>query len=132
RRSTVASCEVARAETFRANALLPQSSARVCRATNTPLGHVSSGCIYSGAKVFENGAMRVERDLNRPEVRRLFEAGQLFGFTEQDEPNFSFRNPPCSFHSGTKALAEESVRDGQAYVGRLGLQFNERDEPGNL
>ena len=77
--------------------------------------------------------MRVETDLNRPETRKLFEAQQLFGFTERDEPNFSFRRPPCSFHSGTKALAEESICEGQqAYIWRPRLPFNERDEPSNL
>src|SRR2546430_6828446 len=42
-RPNVDACELARAETFRANTLLPQTIARVCPATNTPLGHVSSG-----------------------------------------------------------------------------------------
>ena len=26
------------------------------------------------------------------------------GWGEDDEPNFSFRSPPCSFYSGRKAL----------------------------
>ena len=34
-----------------ANAILPQMIARVCLMTKTPWGHVSSGTIYSGAKV---------------------------------------------------------------------------------
>src|SRR6266567_2244311 len=67
----VDACELARKETFQANTLLPQMIARVCRATNTPLGHVSTGCLYSGAKVFENGETRVETDLNGPDVRKV-------------------------------------------------------------
>ncbi len=49
----VDACEEARVETFQANTLLPQIIARVCTMTNTPWGHVSSACIYSGAKVYE-------------------------------------------------------------------------------
>src|SRR5437879_3528494 len=60
----VDACEFARAETVQGNALFPQTVARVCFMTNTAWGHVSSGCIYSGAKVEENGALFVERDLN--------------------------------------------------------------------
>ena len=134
-RPNVDACELYRMETFQGNTLLPQMVANVCQLTNTPLAHVSTGCIYSGAKVFENGRMRVERDLNEPEIRQLFEShrGRVFGFTEQDEPNFSFRRTPCNFYSGTKALAEESLRDSrQTYIWRPRIPFNERDEPCNL
>src|SRR5437667_1845040 len=61
-RPNVDACEVARAETVHGNVLFPQTVARVCSMTNTPWGHVSSGCIYAGAKVEENGCCRVERD----------------------------------------------------------------------
>jgi dTDP-4-dehydrorhamnose reductase len=120
---------------LQANTLLPQTVARACMMMNTPWGHVSSGSIYSGAKVYENQQMRVEKDLNRPDLRQRFEAHPeaFFGFTELDEPNFSFRQPPCSFYSGTKALAEEAIRkDGRNYIWRLRLPFNEQDEPSNL
>jgi UDP-glucose 4,6-dehydratase len=79
--------------------------------------------------------MRIEKDLNRPEMRRLF-AGQpdkFYGFSEWDEPNFSFRHGPCNFYSGTKALAEEAIRGvGQNYIWRPRMIFNECDEPRNL
>ena len=131
----VDACESAREEVLCANALLPQTIARACLMTNTPWGHVSSGSIYVGAKVAEWGRMRVERDLNRPELRRLF-AGQpekFCGFSEWDEPNFSFRHGPCNFYSGTKALAEEAIRGvGQNYIWRPRMLFNECDEPRNL
>jgi len=133
-RPSVDACESARAETVQANALFPQTVARVCFMTNTPWGHVSSGCIYSGAKVGENGAMRVERDLSAPRLQQRFaeHPEQFHGFSESDEPNFSFRYPPCSFYSGTKALAEESLRGlGQNYIWRPRMVFDEVDHPRN-
>ena len=128
-------CEIHRAETVRANTLLPQTVGRVCYLTKTPLAHVSSGCIYSGAKVAENGGFQVERDLSRPEIRRLFEAqpARFRGFAESDEPNFTFRSPPCSFYSGTKALAEEALRwFNQTYLWRPGWVFDAVAHPRNL
>ncbi|MGD0348717.1 MAG: sugar nucleotide-binding protein [Verrucomicrobiota bacterium] len=132
----VDSCELAQEEVLCANALLPQTIARVCLMTDTPWGHVSSGSIYVGAKVAaEWGRMRIERDLNHPELRRLF-AGhpeKVQGFTEWDEPNFSFRHAPCNFYSGTKALAEEAIRGvGLSYIWRPRMLFNECDETRNL
>ena len=45
---------------------------------------------------------------------------------------FSFRNSPSNFYSGTKALAEEAIREiGQSYLWRPRLPFNEREEPCN-
>jgi dTDP-4-dehydrorhamnose reductase len=117
-----------------ANAILPQMIARVCLMTKTPWGHVSSGTIYSGAKVQANQSVAVERDLGNPDLLDLFAAHpeRFRGFTELDEPNFTFHSAPCNFFSGTKALAEEAIRDvGQSYIWRLRLAFNERDEPCN-
>jgi dTDP-4-dehydrorhamnose reductase len=126
--------DVARERAMLANALLPQMVARACLMTKTPLGHVSSGSIYTGAKVTEGGQTRIERNLNRPQTRELYEAhpDRFRGFNELDEPNFSFRCPPCSFYSGTKALAEEAIRDiGQCYIWRPRHPFNDRDEDCN-
>jgi len=131
----VDACEATREETLFANTLLPQTIARVCLLTNTPWGHISSGGIYTGAKIIDGGKMRVIRDLNQPEARRLFEQSpeNLFGFTEWDEPNFSFRHAPCNFYSGTKALAEEAIRGiGQSYIWRPGTPFGEHSEPRNF
>jgi UDP-glucose 4,6-dehydratase len=56
----------------------------------------------------------------------------VLGYTETDEPNFTFRRPPCSFYSGTKALAEEAIRDlGQVYIWRPRIPFDETDHPRN-
>ncbi len=136
-RPNVDACEIARAETVQGNALFPQTVARVCLMTNTPWGHVSSGCIYSGAKVNtgNNGDLRIVSDLNDPNVRRDYEnhARQFHGFSETDEPNFSFRSPPCSFYSGTKALGEEALRGtDQCYIWRLRIPFDEFDHPKNF
>jgi dTDP-4-dehydrorhamnose reductase len=117
------------------NAVLPQMIARICLMTKTPWGHVSSGEIYSGAKVLEDGALRTETDLSRPDLRQLFEKepARFLGYTELDEPNFSFRNSPSNFYSGTKALAEEAIQElGQIYIWRPKLPFSERDEPCNF
>jgi dTDP-4-dehydrorhamnose reductase len=130
----VDACETARAETLQGNTLLPQTIGQACAAAGIPWGHISSGCIYTGAKITRDGATRVEPDLTRPELRDLVERdpAAVHGFTETDEPNFSFRRPPCSFYSGTKALAEEAVSGmGQTYVWRLRIPFDEFDNPRN-
>lgn len=127
-------CETARADTLQGNTLFPLTVAHACQAAGIPWGHVSSGCIYTGAKILENGVERVEPDLMRPDVREWREAHPeaVRGFVETDEPNFSFRRPPCSFYSGTKALAEEAIAGvGRSYLWRLRIPFDERDSPRN-
>lgn len=128
--------ESAHWEVLCANALLPQTIARVCLMTNTPWAHVSSANIYAGAKVeMPDGQMRIERDLNRPEIRRWFASHpeKFRGFTELDEPNLTFRRAPCNFYSGSKALAEEVVQGmGRCYIWRPGTIFDERDDGRNL
>ena len=131
----VDACEMSREETLWGNTLLPQTVARVCLMTNTPWAHISTGSIYSGAKIVDSSGTRVMRDLNTPEMRCLFELnpGLFHGFNERDEPNFSFRSAPCNFYSGTKALAEEAVvKMGQNFIWRLQNPFNEIDRLPNL
>ena len=130
----VDACELDKAGTLVGNALLPQTIAHACAAAKIPWGHVSSGCIYSGAKVFENGKVRVEKDFTKPELRALVEQNPsaILGFTESDAPNFSFRDQPCSFYSGTKALGEEAIANiGQSYIWRLRIPFDEFDNKRN-
>ena len=107
----VDACENAKADTLAGNTLLPQAIAHACLATGTPWGHVSSGCIYSGAKVKRSASVTIEKDLSKPDLKSLAteNPNALQGYTESEEPNFSFRQLPCSFYSGTKALAEESI-----------------------
>src|ERR1051325_2629208 len=129
------SCETQRAETVQANTLLPQTIARVCYLTQTPWGHVSSGCIYSGAKIARNGGWEIAPNLNAPEIRELFreQPDRLRGFSETDEPNFTFRSPPSSFYSGTKGLAEEALRwCEQTYLWRPKAMFDEFKHPRNF
>ena len=125
-------CEGAREDTLFANTLLPQTIARVCAMTDTPWGHVSSGCIYRGAKMISSGRTQ---NVEGAELLRLFAEcpEKICGYTEWDEPNFAFRHTPCNFYCGTKALAEEAIRGlGQVYIWRPGMPFNERGEPRNL
>lgn len=133
-RPNVDACETAKAETLAGNVLLPQTIAQACAVAEIPWGHVSSGCVYTGAKIVEGGKMRVEKDLTRPELRALVEKSPeaIRGFTEEDAPNFSFRSPPCSFYSGAKALAEEAMAGiGKSYRWRLRIPFDEFDNARN-
>jgi dTDP-4-dehydrorhamnose reductase len=126
----VDACEKNWADTLQGNTLFPAMVAHACAAHGVPFGHVSSGCIYAGAKI--DG--RVEKDLTTPEAKALFakNPGAIKGFTEQDEPNFTFRRLPCSFYSGTKALGEEALQPvGQHYIWRLRIPFDQFDNPRN-
>jgi dTDP-4-dehydrorhamnose reductase len=130
----VDACELHKADTLQGNTLFPQTVAQACAAAGIPWGHVSSGCIYSGAKVMVSGSLRAEKDFTKPELRALVEKTPqaIHGFTETDAPNFSFRDGPCSFYSGTKALGEEAIAGiGQSYVWRLRIPFDEFDNARN-
>ncbi len=133
----VDACEHSREEVMHANMILPQQIAQISRLTNTPWAHVSSGCIFSGVKI-RNGApetQRIERDLPGSELARKHneQPGSLVGFSEIDEPNFSFLSPPCNFYSGTKALGEEAIgRPDSCYILRPGLPLSSQDHPRNL
>jgi dTDP-4-dehydrorhamnose reductase len=130
----VDACELHKADTLQGNTLFPQTVAHACAAAKIPWGHVSSGCIYSGAKIVEKGKTRTEKDFTKPELRTLVEKSRksIHGFTETDTPNFSFRDGPCSFYSGTKALGEEAIAGmGQSYIWRLRIPFDEFDNTRN-
>jgi UDP-glucose 4,6-dehydratase len=104
----VDACEEAKAECLSGNAVLPGIIREVCEDLKISWGHVSSGCIYSG---------------RRPDG---------MGWKEEDSPNFSFRSPPCSFYSGTKALGEELLEGSEnCYIWRLRIPFNEERSPRN-
>jgi dTDP-4-dehydrorhamnose reductase len=107
-RPNVDACELHKAECLAGNAVLPGIIREACEHLKLPWGHVSSGCIYTGA---------------RPDGT---------GFTEQDPPNFSFRQNNCSFYSGCKALGEEVLLGAErCYVWRLRIPFDENDSPRN-
>lgn len=130
-RPNVDACEQAQAETLHGNVLFPLNLAHACRLGGIPLGHVSSGCIYTGAKLRIDGRERPQKNLFEAQwiARFLAEPQEFRGYTEDDEPNFSFRHPPCSFYSGSKALAEEALTSSgaQCYVWRLRMPFDEID-----
>lgn len=107
-RPNVDACEVAKSACLAGNALLPGIIREACEKAGIPWGHVSSGCIFTGAK--PDGS----------------------GFAESDAPNFSFRQNNCSFYSGCKALGEELLEGAEnCLVWRLRIPFDENDSPRN-
>ena len=107
-RPNVDACEIAKTECLAGNAVLPGVIRSACDAAGVPWGHVSSGCIFTGA---------------RPDGS---------GFREDDAPNFSFRTNNCSFYSGCKALGEEVLSGAdQCFIWRLRIPFSEVDSPRN-
>lgn len=130
----VDACESQRADTILANVVLPQTVSAACAAAQIPWAQISSGCIYTGARILEKGCERIEKDLTLPELRELVDnhPESVSGFNEADPPNFTFRAPPTSFYSGTKALCEEVLaQDAQVYVCRLRIPFDEWDHGRN-
>lgn len=104
----VDACEKDKTNCLFGNAVLPGRIAEACAAAGVPWGHVSSGCIYTGA---------------RPDGS---------GFTEEDTPNFTFRQNNCSFYSGTKALGEELLAQvSDVFIWRLRIPFDCRNTPRN-
>ena len=125
-------CEVQRTETILGNIVLAQTVAQACDAAGARLAAVSSGCIYTGAKVQnEDGYWSIREDLNAPDLSGLLasRSARIQGFDETDAPNFTFENG-SSFYSGTKAIAEKVLLDfPSTYVWRLRMPFEERDHP---
>ena len=102
----VDACESNKGEAIKGNVVLLDTIAKACKSLDIKWGHISSGCIYNG---YTEG-----------------------GFSETDEPNFSFRKPPCSWYSGTKALGEEVLSDyDNVYVWRLRIPFNNENTSRN-
>jgi dTDP-4-dehydrorhamnose reductase len=100
----VDACEKNKASTLAGNVYLPIRIGNACAGLGIPWLHVSSGCVYNGPGPFN----------------------------ETDTPNFSFAHPPCSFYSGSKALAENCIAHcPQTYICRLRLPFDECDGPRN-
>jgi dTDP-4-dehydrorhamnose reductase len=130
----VDACEAAKADTLQGNALFPQVLAHACAALDIPWGHVSSGCIFAGAWVDYDNGWVVEKDMTKPEFVAIAKDSpeKIRGFDETMTPNFSFRDQPCSFYSGTKALGEEAIEGvGQNYIWRLRIPFDEFDNHRN-
>ena len=100
-------CEVKKRDTIMGNVMLPKIISLACLSEKINWGHVSSGCLYNG----DNGGG---------------------GFTEDDEPNFSFDSESYSFYSGSKALAEKILKeDPTCYIWRLRMPFDNINGPRN-
>lgn len=131
----VDACENQKAETIAGNVTLAQTVATSCEVAGIKLGFVSTGCIYSGAKVQrECGTWVVKDNLTEPYIYELLEkrSDRVKGFSEQDQPNFSFARNNCSFYSGTKGLAEEVMAGfPNFYIWRLRIPFDEKENKRN-
>jgi dTDP-4-dehydrorhamnose reductase len=130
----VDACELQKEETMKGNVDFPKMLAQVCHELGIPWGHVSSGCIFSGCLVEQDGKWTAEKNMNQDYIRKiaLTEPNRLKGFDESFVPNFSFNDGPCSYYSGTKALGEEAIKGiGSHYVWRLRIPFNEINNPRN-
>ena len=104
----VDACELDKVGTIHGNITWPQILTDWCMLNDIPLGHVSSGCIYEGRRSDGNP------------------------FTEEDEPNFSFKYNNSSFYSGTKAIAETIVSKWEkSYIWRLRIPFEEYNNSRN-
>jgi len=104
----VDACELDKEATIHGNISWPQILTDWCMLNDIPLGHVSSGCIYTGRR--SDGK----------------------AFTEEDAPNFTFEQNNCSFYSGTKAIAEKIVNKWEkSYIWRLRIPFEENNNPRN-
>lgn len=130
----VDACETDQASTIAGNVALPLVIAHACAECDVPWGHVSSGCIYNGAKFFNNGEWRIETNLTSRVAQETIQQSpeSVRGFSEADSPNFTFRQPPCSFYSGTKALAEELLASAhRLFIWRLRIPFDHQHHPRN-
>lgn len=100
----VDACEQNKMDCMMGNVIMPQMLIKVCAVESVPILHVSSGCIYNGPGPWK----------------------------EEDPPNFCFDRLPCSWYSGTKALAEDLMTSyGKAWICRLRIPFDEMDGPRN-
>ncbi len=94
----VSACENNKAECLESNVILPAKLNKVCLENGAVFANISTGCIYDG---YEKN------------------------FTENDAPNFTFRQNNCSFYSGTKGLGEELIKDSpNTYLFRIRIPFD--------
>lgn len=134
-RPNVDACETMRAETVSGNLCLTLAVAIACAEKGVQMGHVSSGCIFTGAKIqSEAGLWQVTESLTDPLVAQLLaeRSARMAGFRETDLPNFTFHQNNCSFYSGVKALTEEALQKFPGFfVWRLRIPFDEQKEARN-
>ena len=99
----VDACEIHKQETIDGNVLWPVKLE--LSHPNTPIVHISSGCVYGGYEKV---------------------------FTEDDTPNFDFNNG--SFYSGSKALGQKLLEPymHKSYLLRIRMPFGDYDDPKNF
>jgi dTDP-4-dehydrorhamnose reductase len=98
----VDSCEIEKTTTIHGNIIWTQILTNWCMLNNILITHISSGCIYNGKK--DDGS----------------------GFSEQDEPNFTWKQNNCSFYSGSKVVGENIISQwSKHYICRLRIPFEE-------
>lgn len=132
-RPSIEANEKNRRETLRTNAVWVQSLVNACELTGTPLLHISTGCLYQGAKV-EFG----HEDLVKPNLMDddVLDAWMRFpekfrGWSEDDAPHLHF-DARCGVYTGSKELAESVVRPyDKAWICRIRLPFDHVDHPRN-
>ena len=108
----VDACEDSKELCFKMNVELPETIAKVCFDENRTLFQIGSGCIYQGNPDAENPGK---------------------GYREEDEPNVSFKHPPCSLYSGTKAEMEKRIKDTPGVsIFRLRMPFSSAKDDRNL
>jgi UDP-glucose 4,6-dehydratase len=96
----IEACESQKDKCISGNILLPILIKNVCEKHNIIYCHISTGCLYNGDSNSEKG------------------------FSENDEPNFTFEQNNCGFYTGTKALAEKEIKEySKSYIWRIRLPF---------
>jgi dTDP-4-dehydrorhamnose reductase len=99
----VDACEIHKQETIDGNVIWPVQLE--LDNINTPIVHISSGCVYTG----------YDKE-----------------YTEEDEPNFNFNNG--SFYSGSKSLGQKMLESfmSKSYLLRIRMPFGDYEDPKNF
>ena len=111
-------CEDHKLETLRSNVTGPLVLLEECQKRGIYLVHLSSGCIYEGWKK-DSKKLKDSKDSEDWNTK--------YGWTEEDEPNFT-----GSFYSRTKAWSEKALREFPVLILRLRMPFDGTPHPRNL
>ncbi|MFZ4778993.1 MAG: sugar nucleotide-binding protein, partial [Terrimicrobiaceae bacterium] len=107
-RPNIDGTEVEKWHCLQANTVVPGVLAEVLGAAGIRWGHVSSGCIYQGA---------------RPDGS---------GFTEEDEPEFAISDARAGWYARTKWMAEKLLENAPGVIiWRLRIPFDSIDHERN-
>lgn len=122
-------CEKHKLATLYGNAILPGFIGEICSGLKIPWVHVSSACIFSGEKRIRWTPPRpIDPDFGKVKEPEF----EFIGYTENEVPNFTFRDRYCSYYSGTKAMGEELItKFDNVWICRLRMPFNQIDGPRN-